>query len=46
MSFFVFETYENAIFSGFAKLASFFGVEQIAVIFLGSLEICVILVGY
>ena len=31
-----------SFFLGFAKLASFFGVEKIAFISLGSLKICVI----
>ena len=46
VSFVGFEIDENVIFLGFAKLASFFGVEKITVIFLGSFKICVISLGY
>ena len=35
MSFFGFESYENVIFLGLANLVSFFGVDKLAVIFLG-----------
>ena len=35
-----------SFFLGFAKLASFFGVENIAVIILSSLKICIIFLGY
>ena len=46
VSFFGVEIYENVIFWVSLSWRHFFGVEKIGVIFLGSLKICVIFLGY